>query len=164
LNVVGYEFSKSINDQIVQPEETIWLSNITVSNGGGITLPKGTIFRLRGTETTAWQNQFAEIPELSPGQEYVVPVKFEGKILITHPQPTEQIFLKPALYSTNGTMMNRTLRSSNFISSVNVQYPVRINSTDCPGAMILGDLIAYETLKHNLLPLRHLTSHQSGLQ
>lgn len=136
IEVKNYEVIDENNDGVFEPNERIAVSEVLVTNVGGLTLPAGAEVTMQKTDsnTVNFEPIRFKLPEIKSQGSFKVPITFYGRI---NDQPPP---LKPGPLKANFTFESRVdLLGRCFSNSFRkphsrplpVQYPVKLKQLRC---------------------------------
>lgn len=127
--VVSLELTSCGQAGVFQPHQQIQVTNMTVVNSGGLPLPAGAKVSIPSTETVLFEPTTFTLPELQPGEQFIIPAVFRGRIM-DEPSPNSPGPLSHvATFSPRIDLLGRPFEKSRLEQSLTVQYPVKLAYT-----------------------------------
>lgn len=135
--IVSYDLTPAFDDGVFEPNA---ISGVTVRNTGGLALPLGSTAFMPSTADIKFEQLYHEIPGLNPGEAYVIPVNFHGRICDV-PSPNEpKACKKTAKFHPRIELLGRPFEKSFNTREVSVQYPLQLVNLLCPTQIKRGEI------------------------
>ena len=142
--VVSMELTSCGQDEVFEPHQQIQVTNLVVVNSGGLPLPAGAKVSIPSTETVRFDPTTSTLPRLEPGEEFVVPAVFRGRIA-DEPSPNSPGPLSHlALFAPRVELLGRPFEKSRLEQRVEVQYPAKLAYALARRNVCLGEVTTLE--------------------
>ena len=151
-----------VDDGIIEPDECIAVSCITVSNSGGLPLPLGAICLIPSTETIKFEPTKFDLPTIQPGQAFQIPVTYYGRIFDQPPPNVPGPFVSSAEFHPRIEMLGRPFEKSFLHQKLVVQYPIKIAFLKCSEHLGRGEVDFLEIGLQNISGLPYGDCPGSG--
>ena len=162
-HVTALKVTSAIDDGIFEPNESIAVSGVLVTNSGGLPLPGGTQALIPSTNTINFEpTRFTFPTHLLPNQQYIIPTTFHGRIFDQPPPSEPGPFVSSAQFATRVELLGRRFVKSYLVQDLPVQYPVKLASLRCNENMGRGEVILLEIDVHNVSSMPYGMCAQSG--
>ncbi len=145
-------------DDFFHPNERIVVTGITVVNSGGLPLPSGAQLSIPSTETILFEQEVAELPSLAPGETFVVPTAFHGRIFDQASPNSPGPFHSAAQFAPMIKLLGRPFKKSTLEQNLTVQYPVGIAFVLSKKSVACGEVTTLEIGIQNVSSLLYGTS------
>eukprot|EP01098_Paradermamoeba_levis_P015659 TRINITY_DN8071_c0_g2_i1.p1 TRINITY_DN8071_c0_g2~~TRINITY_DN8071_c0_g2_i1.p1 ORF type:complete len:1022 (+),score=240.84 TRINITY_DN8071_c0_g2_i1:1250-4315(+) len=129
--VTHYTVRGEIDDGVFEPNEFILISDVTIVNTGGLTLPAGFRFQFASTPTVGCGQEYI-LPSLAPGGVFVIPYVFRGRIFDVPSPARPGPFLGCATFESSVDLWGRWIDSSILATRLVVQYPIKFQDLSTP--------------------------------
>lgn len=130
--VDGFKVVSDTEGGIFTPGCNVTISDIKVTNNGGMPCPGGAIFSISSNETFQITSQSSfTLPEIAVGETFVIPQTFTGQIFDVPEPQTSGHYYGHAIFTSQISLRNRDFSSSVIITEIPVQYPVKIQTLLC---------------------------------
>ena len=140
----------AIDDGIFEPNEMIMVSGVLAVNSGGLPLPAGSSAFMPSTKTIKFQPTTFDMPELLPGQSFVVPVTYHGRIFDQPPPNVPGPFVSSAEFHPRIELLGRPFEKSFLHQKLTVQYPVKLAFLKCNENLGRGEVSTLEIGVQNI--------------
>lgn len=118
--------SSSSEGGVVEPHQQIQVTDIVVVNSGGLPLPAGAKVSIPSTEIVQFEPTIYSLPRLEPGEQFIVPTTFRGRI-VDEPSPNiPGPFSHTCQFAPRVEMLGRPFEKSRLEESLTVRYPIKL--------------------------------------
>lgn len=124
--VVSMNVSTSTDNGIYEVNQRISVSNVTVTNSGGLPLPAGAKLFFPSSETVRFEPTVFTMPELAPEESFQVPITFHGRIADEPPPNAPGAFVSQAHFAPRIELLGRPFEKSILEQTLTVQYPIKL--------------------------------------
>lgn len=133
----GFVIAGENNDCIFEPGETITISQVSVTNNGGLCLPAGAVITFNTSPTVTFNPEACTIvlPAIPAGASYVCPENIFGRIYDITVPVTPGTYVGQALFDTSVTLLNRPFLDGVVAADIPIQYPARFQEITSPSQM-----------------------------
>ena len=161
-HVTKLHVTSAINDGIVEPNERVMISSISMVNDGGLTLPSGAEAYIPSTQTIKFEPTRFTLPEINSGSSFVVPITYYGRIFDEPPPNKPGPFVSRAEFITRIELLGRPFERSFLKRSLVVQYPVKIAFMRCAESLGRGEIGTLEIGVQNISRMPYGSCEGSG--
>ena len=142
--VVTMDLTSCGQDEVFEPHQQIRVTNMTVVNSGGLPLPAGAKVSIPSMETVRFEPTTFTLPGLEPGEQFIIPAVFRGRI-VDEPSPnTPGPLSHEAKFAPRIDLLGRPFERSRLEQSVAVQYPVNLAYTLAKKNVCCGEVTMLE--------------------
>ncbi|CAH1783233.1 unnamed protein product [Owenia fusiformis] len=139
VETLGYQVNSQIDDGIYEPNERIFISNLTLQNYGGMFLPPNGVVHFPSTKTVNFEPITHSLPRLNQGESCVVPTTFVGRVYDI-PSPNQAgPYHGTAEFKSRVHLLNRPFDKGFYSTTLEVQYPIKIDSIEGPTHLGRGE-------------------------
>ena len=133
IEVKSYKIVDENNDGVFEPNERIAVSEVLVTNVGGLTLPAGAEVTMQKTKTNTMNFEPIQykLQEILPGKSFKVPITFYGRINDQPPPLTADLLKTKADFESRVELLGRSFSNSFHSKQLQVQYPVKLTQLQC---------------------------------
>lgn len=124
--VTSLEISPALHDDVYEPNQPITISEVVVSNTGGIPLPKGARLFFPTTESVRFEPVTYELPDIPPDASFTVPESFRGRIFDQATSNLPGFLSGTASFSPQIELFGRPFDNS-LTNNLPVAYPVKLS-------------------------------------
>ena len=157
VKVKGFRVVCEHADDIFEPNERIAVSEVTLVNNGGLSLPAGAEVLMEPSSTVNFDPTRYKLPEIAPGKSVKIPTTFYGRIF-DQPPPTATGGLNTkAEFYTRVELLGRPFLDSLIPKKLVVQYPVKLSSIQCAESVGRGETTALQ------IEIENISSRPYGL-
>ena len=160
--VTELHIASAIDDGIFEPNEMIMVSGVLVVNSGGLPLPAGSSAFMPSTKTIKFQPTTFDVPELVPGQSFVIPVTYHGRIFDQPPPNVSGPFVSSAEFHPRIELLGRPFEKSFLHQKLTVQYPVKLAHLKCNENLGRGEVSVLEIGVQNISRMPYGDAPDSG--
>ncbi|KAL5483747.1 hypothetical protein EMCRGX_G020158, partial [Ephydatia muelleri] len=150
------------DDGIIEPNECIAVSCISVTNSGGLPLPLGAVCSIPSTETVKFELIKFDLPTIQPGQTFEIPVTYYGRIFDQPPPNVPGPFVSSAEFHPRIEMLGRPFEKSFLQQTLVVQYPIKTAFLRCRENLGRGEVDVLEIGLQNISGLPYGDCPGSG--
>ena len=152
IQVKSYQVTCENNDNIFEPNERIAVSDVIVSNVGGLPLPAGAEVMMEKTksETINFEPTRFTLPEIQPGKSMKVPTTFYGRINDRPPPNTPGAVETTADFMSRVEVLGRPFSKSRVSKKLAVKYPVKLKLLRCNENVGRGEVTIFEIQLENM--------------
>ena len=140
LKLESLEIHSAVDDGIFEPNEQVLINGVLVTNTGGLPLPAGTHAYMKSSKTIKFTPFNYELPEILPGQQFVIPATFYGRIFDQPPPNDTGPFVSEASFKTRMNMLGRPFEHTRQKRKLVVQYPVKLAYLKCDENLGRGEV------------------------
>ena len=126
-----FSITSKIPDGIFEPNEEIFISNITAINVGGLPLPAGARVFMTKPQSINFKPIKYEMPALNPNTKMTIPTTFCGRIFDSPPPNSPGPLSYKATFQTRAELLGRQFDPSIVSKVITVQYPVKLRYLKC---------------------------------
>lgn len=109
-----------------EPNQLITVSDVVVTNTGGLSLPKGAKFSFPTTKTVRFPSKVFELPKILPDDSFTIPEEFTGRIFDQATPNLPGSFSSEASFSPRVELLGRPFETS-LVQNLPVTYPVKLS-------------------------------------
>ena len=136
VEVKNYEVTDENNDGVFEPNERIAVSEVLVTNVGGLVLPAGAEVTVQKTESNAvnFEPIRFTLPEIKPQGNFKVPITFYGRINDQPPPLKPGPLITCAEFESRVDLLGRCFTNSfrrPHLKPLPVEYPVKLKQLQC---------------------------------
>ena len=147
--VISLSVSPDTGDGVYRPNGSITVSEVTVSNTGGLTLPAGATLSIPSSDTVRFQPTVFQLPEIAPGKLYTVPVSFHGRIFDKAPPNFPGAFVGSAQFSPCIKLLGRPF-DIHMTQTLTVRYPLQLSLALSKKSVSQGEITILEVGVENV--------------
>ncbi len=162
--VTSLKVVSAIDDGIFEPNERILVSEVMVVNSGGLPLPEGASTIMPSTKTIKFEPTRFNLPseDLFPGQFFVIPITYYGRIFDQPPPNVPGPFISTAEFHPRAELLGRPFEKSFLHQKLVVQYPVKLEYLRCSENLGRGEVSVLEIGVHNISSMPYGSCSGSG--
>lgn len=138
--VLSYNVTPVFDDGVFEPNEKLTISGVTVRNSGGLPLPLASIAWVPSTTDVKFEQLHHKMPELEPGETYVIPVDYHGRISDIPPPNKPQACQKTIKFHSRIELLGKPFEKSLSTREISVQYPIQLLKLLCPKDLKRGEI------------------------
>ena len=164
VEVTSFNVVSAINDGIFEPNERILVSEVVVINSGGLPLPTGVSTFMPSTKTVKFEPTRFDLPNefLNPGQSFVIPITYFGRIFDQPPPNVPGPFVSTAKFHPRAELIGRPFEKSFLERELLVQYPMKIEYMRCSESLGRGEVSVLEIGVQNISTMPYGSCAGSG--
>ena len=162
--VTNLKVLSAIDDGIFEPNERILVSDVLVVNSGGLPLPDGVSTFMPSTKTIKFEPTCFNLPSehLFPGQSFVIPITYYGRIFDQPPPNVPGPFVSRAEFHSRAELLGRPFEKSFLHQRLVVQYPVNLAYLRCSENLGRGEVSVLEIGVQNISTMPYGNCAGSG--
>ena len=132
LAVTSFQLFAVEDDGIFEPGESVFISNVTVTNTGGMILPPGTMIQFPTLNNSSKHpffssNMIYAIPQpILPGGIFQIPFQFYGTIGDVAPPNVNGPFSAVMAIQSSASLLTSPFDQGFLLNNYNVTYPIKI--------------------------------------
>ena len=124
--VLSMSVSPCSRGSVFEPHQQIQVTDIIVVNSGGLPLPAGAKVSIPSTDSVRFEPTTYSLPGLEPGEQFVVPAVFRGRI-VDEPSPNVPgPFSHACRFTPRIDLLGRPFEKSHLEHGLAVQYPIKL--------------------------------------
>ena len=152
IQVKSYQVTSENNDNIFEPNERIAISDIIITNVGGLPLPAGAEVMMEKTksDTINFEPIRFTLPEIQPGKSMKVPTTFYGRINDRPPPNTPGAVETTADFMSRVEVLGRPFSKSCVLKKLDIKYPVKLKLLRCNENVGRGEVTIFEIQMENI--------------
>jgi hypothetical protein len=142
---------------VFEPNSTITVSDVTVNNTGGLTIPSGTKVSVPSTSSVKFEPTFYEFADntLKPHESHVIPSDFHGRLCDFPPPNTPGPQSAKAEFETRIELLGRPFHLCFMKHELTVHYPVQLGHLSCPESLTWGEVGVFTIEIRNISSLSY---------
>ncbi len=144
--ITTFKIASAVDDGIFEPNEKITISDVIVTNSGGLPLPENASLFMPSTPTVKFEPTQYNLPSqnLHPGDIHAVPIQFCGRIFDQPPPNAPGPFVSTAKFCPRTELLGRPFEKSSLSKELIVQYPVKLKYLKCSESLGRGEVSVFE--------------------
>ena len=162
--ITSLKVTSAIDDGIFEPNERILVSEVVVVNSGGLPLPDGVSTFMPSTKTIKFEPTRFDLPSeyLLPGQSFVIPITYYGRIFEQPPSNVPGPFVSTAEFHPRAELLGRPFEKSFLHKKLVVQYPVKLQYLRCSESLERSEVSVLEIGVQNISTMPYGSCTGSG--
>ena len=159
--VSSMKISPALCDNTYEPNQLFTVSEVVVSNTGGLPLPKGAKLLFPTTKTICFESTVFELPELAPNESFSVPVEFKGRIIDQATPNLPGPLSAEASFAPRIELLGRPFEVS-LEKTLQVAYPIRFSFALSRKNIGRGEVSVFEVGVENVSQVTYGSTENSN--